>query len=446
MADIPGLTVNIDYPVNWTDGMGGSLTYQEVDTGPDGGWGYVETWPATPWPQSLPDGILELLDGSSTNVCDPPDLPLEHCDINTTLHYEGCDVNIRRTADTEMSLATGGPPGSRALNLWRISATATGYTNLEDMVGYPIPPEQIQIGSFGNLDANGNLYVVLPDNDADNVAPAVPGNKNNTFTIEAQEYGLVSLTEHEALSNPNLHRTTIGVGEDVQLAVQPFLPAGYVPVWTTSAGSWMSSRLINNPGFTAPSHATNAIISFDLPGVSFPKAFTYKVVEPTGLDHAVIIATNQIGGLAPDHFNAGRAGAEMLVNIFIAPTYVSFYNVQILEVGEDATNVTGYFTNNPPFTTDDLHHRPNPAYTALSASNSWPDYCWEGPLPAPPPARSSGSYTWIVPVEWKVKNDPATNFLTSWSQVFTNDSTGTVKITKYGKWVQRTTNNVITSN
>ena len=109
----------------------------------------------------------------------------------------------------------------RQKNLWVISASATGYTNLPDTVGYPIPPEQISIGGFGNLDTNGNLYVMLSDNDPADVTPRAPGNNECTFTVNGQKYTLVHQTEQPALTNTNRNRTTIGVGEQVDFSGMP---------------------------------------------------------------------------------------------------------------------------------------------------------------------------------------------------------------------------------
>jgi hypothetical protein len=212
--------------------------------------------------------------------------------------------------------------------------------------------------------------------------------------------------------------------------------------WTDAAGT----TYYNAEHFVAPSNAANATVTATVAGQSLKTKF--KVFEPGGVDtnHTYIIATNHIGNGYPDapyEFASGKAGAEMQVNLFIAPTFVSFYRVQILEVGLAATNVTGYFTNYPA---NDLVHKPNPNFTLLEADNSWPDKCWEGPEQDPPPAWSSGSYTWIIPAKWSLLPSTVTNSMTGWNQVFTIDSNGTEKITKYGKWVQRTTSGVITNN
>ena len=59
----------------------------------------------------------------NTNVIGPIGLPEEHCDINKII--DGNGTVDRKTADTEVKLATGGPAGSRQVNLWCISASAT---------------------------------------------------------------------------------------------------------------------------------------------------------------------------------------------------------------------------------------------------------------------------------------------------------------------------------
>jgi hypothetical protein len=89
-----------------------------------------------------------------------------------------------------MKLATGGPPGSRQMNLWCISASAT-----DGSTGQMIDYTNISIGGLGNLDTNGNLWVELPDNNPPVVTPTVKGNNNNTFSKPAaNEVFLRSLT------------------------------------------------------------------------------------------------------------------------------------------------------------------------------------------------------------------------------------------------------------
>ena len=118
---------------------------------------------------------------TNTSIADPPVLPQEHCDINQT-PCGGPDV--RRTADTELMLATGGPLGSRQMNLWCLSASATDMDT-----GLPIPPEEIEIGGFGYQDTNAELWVLLPDNDPAVVTPKpTKWKKHYSFGVTVNEY------------------------------------------------------------------------------------------------------------------------------------------------------------------------------------------------------------------------------------------------------------------
>ena len=230
--------------------------------------------------------------------------------------------------------------------------------------------------------------------------------RHYSATPTATKYPLVHVTENPALTDTNRARLNLGVGEQVDFSGWPGGTS-----WSASAGG-----IGTNNGvvvFTAPSNAANATVTAALAGQSLKTKF--KVLEPSGIaTNTYIIATNHIGTGYPDapyEFASGDAGAEMLVNLYIAPTSVSFYRVQILEVGLDATNVTGYFTNYPA---NDLVHKPNPNFTFLLADNSWPDKCWEGPEQAPPPAWSSGSYKWIIPAKWSLSPSTVTNSMTGW--------------------------------
>jgi hypothetical protein len=165
-----------DYDIlGWQDGRGGTENqFDFEDWYPDMPRTWVTQWPTSSWPMSPPNGMQTYTVASSaptTNVVFSPILPWEHCDTNGYVPY----VNVRRTADTEINLSTGGPAGSTAKNLWVISASATDTTT-------GIPYDQIEIGSYGTLDADGNLWVVLPDNQDLDVTPFVKGKDFLTFT------------------------------------------------------------------------------------------------------------------------------------------------------------------------------------------------------------------------------------------------------------------------
>lgn len=198
--------------MDWQDGQGGTGSRDHLIDG-DGnnywdwnyawdwwdwwwGWDWAYpyyddevNWPLNNWPQALPNGKGTAFVGVIYQDGQPqmdtiglelgqPDLVQEHCDTIQALN--GNVSKDRRTADTEVKLATGGPLGSTQQNLWIISATATDVTT-----GRAILPNRISIGCFGNLDTNGELYVILPDNDPDTITPNVGGNNNYRFTVTA---------------------------------------------------------------------------------------------------------------------------------------------------------------------------------------------------------------------------------------------------------------------
>ena len=242
------------------------------------------------------------------------------------------------------------------------------------------------------------------------------------------------------------------------------------PTWTTAAGGLTDGVLdgagirrdwwedgagnayYNAEEFVAPSNAANVTIIATVAGQTLKTKF--KVFEPTGENHAVVtLVTNfmHIDDVIGDvYFQTNKAGVIMQLKVFIGPTNVSFYNVQIMEVGEDASSIQGYFTNTY-FTSDLLEHSTADFWFPIEdATNSWTDTCWNpiSPQFGSPPQWSSGSFTWVIPAKWRVGFDTVTNSMAGWNEVFTNNVNGTVKITKMPdlKWGQRTTNNVITHN
>ena len=175
----------------------------------------------------------------------------------------------------------------------------------------------------------------------------------------------------------------------------------------------------------------------------------FTVLAPRGVDHAVITST------FTNSFSKGQAGALMSLPIWIAPTWVSFYRVQISEVGEDA-NVSGYFANTNFFTTNPpyyWHHWPSGqrgndyGWVPLSDFNQPPNPDLVGlsydPRFSLPQPWSSGQISIDIPVDWKIGDNGPTNSMPGWNQVISINGNGTVTVTKYGKTVTRDTNNVV---
>jgi hypothetical protein len=231
-------------------------------------------------------------------------------------------------------------------------------------------------------------------------------------------------------------RTNIGVGEQVVCSMVPELTVG----WSANGGSVSLSSGVQTT-FTAPSNAANVTVTATIGGM--PINLYFKVFAPTGYVSALIASTENNG-----YYGAGNAGAGMyLFPIIIGPTNVSFGRVSIIEIGEVATNATGYFANTNTSPADLLNHSTHGAnvWRTLNEDNSIAamDHATSGTCNPP---WSSGSFTWPIPVGWHVgENSLVTNVIPGWSQTFLIDASGTVTIQKFGHSVTRTTNDVITT-
>jgi hypothetical protein len=117
-----------------------------------------------------------------------------------------------------------------------------------------------------------------------------------------------------------------------------------------------------------------------------------------------------------------------------------------MEVGRNAINVTGYYTNYAAADISHIGHGADEWTTPLSWENQWPtrwDHAesgWGTFLPQP---WYAGGYTWPIPGKWKIGTS-AEHDLTAWQQSTTIDANGTVTVSKFGFTVTRTTNDVIT--
>jgi hypothetical protein len=244
------------------------------------------------------------------------------------------------------------------------------------------------------------------------------------------------------------------VAEEVQFGFTPGVT--WTVNWTASQGglsddpSWQDAAgevLYNSTKFTAPSNAANATVTATIMGTGDTLKVPFQVFEPAGLDHATITKT------FTNWYSIGTVAARMHLNVYVKPANVSFYQIECMEIGEDATNITGGFTEvpNPPsyFT-----HKGGPGlglgdeWFSIGADNSWQhsgdegwDTCflvWPGSCP--------GGFTWPIPAEWRIGNDTTTEHanLHFSDQVFSVDANGTMTIQKFNTNVVRTIYNVTT--
>ena len=428
----------------WTNGSGGLGTEGGDGLTWDGGEGPIQYeffWPVVSWPQWESPGVTwwnwqtDQWDITTNSSDTGPAPAMEHCNSS---YYQNFYVSPnwtytldeQRTADAEMKLATGGPLGSTAMNLWVISASMTGYTNLLDAQGYPIPFDQIQIGSLGHLDTNGNFYVVLPDNDPASITPKVNGLDVDKYpALSATEYPLVHLTEHPAWADTNRARTNLGVAEEVDFSGMPTNT-----MWSVSAGG-LSATNGSAVKFTAPSNApaggVTATVTATVRGEPLNVDFT--VVPPSGHGTTFITGTN--------HFPVGYIGAGMTNLLVFNPTNVSFYQVFTWELPAGITNVTGYFTNYltsqfPSLGIGEVQLDTNNSLTdkVISLLSNFHSYS----LPL-----YSGSWDFVITNMWTIPGSLITNHLATFTMTSSLlDSNGNFSVTKNSYTITRSTNDV----
>jgi hypothetical protein len=201
----------------------------------------------------------------------------------------------------------------------------------------------------------------------------------------------------------------------------------------TTAGSlltWWG----NTNKLTAPSNATTLSVTLAYYGkrdvIKYTTSFT--VVEPTGVASATVSYTIP--------YDYGIAGAGMHLRPVIGPTSVSFYRVQCLEVGLDATNVSGFFTN---FPVPALSHKQHGAdrWFGLGYDNSWNEP-WDDAASDPYTSWYAGGFRWIIPGRWKVGSGRTNELPNSWSQTFSMDDLGTMTVSKFAHTKSRTVQGV----
>src|SRR5258705_418977 len=110
----------------------------------------------------------------------------------------------------------------------------------------------------------------------------------------------------------------------------------------------------------------------------------------------------------------------MVQNMVIGPTHVSFYQVDITEIGRDAIDRTGFFV-----TIEAPSHIGNGADSDihLRSDNSWDD---EAFIQFDPITLYPGAFTWPIPAVWFMRGDSSKHSMPGWNQVFTIlDNNGT---------------------
>lgn len=403
----PTINVTNLFNANWSYAGGGSGIAGVV-----GEYTNDLTWAGAVWPDiiltnpSPPVGLLPFVSGSiNFTYYQVPD------DYYTFLVWQYTEQGV-------ITLVTGGSPGATGNELFCISYSAENWL---PTFGETIPPQQVSVSGLGSLDTNGDLYVSLPLHTTLPITPNLNTSGLNYATPGVQPYQLVSQCVSPIPSNQA--RTTIGVGEQVNLSFSPTLPIN--AVWKTTGGT-LSSITNTSTRFTAPSSAGSVTVSASVRGQP-PSSITFNVVAPSGIATAAITGTN--------HFPVGEMGAGMTDEVWIAPTNVSFYRVTLIELQTAATNFTGYFTNSNISSLNvgsggigqdnDVIDTVNTSFSSYS-------------LPLYP-----GSFQYRIPVYWQVAGSSQTNYFGTFVHTASLlDSSGDFSVNKYGITITRSLDDV----
>ena len=195
-------------------------------------------------------------------------------DTVTRTHRE----TYKRKADTALHVKTGGKALPARQNLWRFNGGASEITDkraVPPLSGQGITNKtRISIGSMGKLGADGNRWVVLPDDQDIDVTPTVAGLDFYTFSVSGQKYTLTILAS-SSTTNADLSTDTpeFCVGQKVTFAA----------AWDTELVAestnyiWnFSGKYVNHSSQANSQSSVNYDIDLSLLDVAQPCAWWYS--------------------------------------------------------------------------------------------------------------------------------------------------------------------------
>lgn len=448
-----GKTSRIDWTVNrpgyqfwdscWGDPIIDDYYYEWSDKRWDA-QGHATTYGSTPRRGRRGDVCgVKTYSSPTTSILSPP-WPGETCNKGALRFLsDGFHTRIQllhqKEVVTTYKLYTGSKavPGRKSLFVLSASAKSIPnrfYPEVDDNDdGYQIPSTEIRLGDFGQLESDGLLYAALADDKAPHDVSLFvnrPYYRNDAPSVAKSKL----MSQCYASTPKDKARTTIGVGEEVDIGFDIEF-SGSQPTWTTKGGG-LSSTTGWGTKFTAPSNAATPTVTATIRGAECP--ITFDVREPSDITSTVRLK---------DYFQTfGIVGAGMEMNVFMQPTTVSFYRLEMIEPEEATTGISGYFS--------DPNHPP-PVHNTLAGANAPHPVAENNQIAGPPigdhfdhaydgwgwPIGVHGSYTWPIHAIWRVRGTAATNPLSGWTdQVFTLSDDGTMRIDKLHHFITRGVN------
>lgn len=266
-----------------------------------------------------------------------------------------------------------------------------------------------------------------------------PPLSNGTISVQI----IVIQSQTRATIPEDQARTTVGVGEAVDLAFMPEdNPAFQNFTWSVSGGGSVTTPNLAKPWeavFTAAVNSATCVVKVNFNGGSCSKVF--RVLAPQTIVSAMADDDDAPNPFTGNRIPVGSAGVAMHLNPVVGPTNVSFYNVSVWEGYAPAENATGYFWDNAP-----AHDYAHGAYrtNTLTMDNYWPGGDTSGTGIIEPAWGSGGGYDWVIPGCWTVNGSGTTNSYGSWTSTKFLHPGGTTEDSKFGWLDSRTTNGVVT--
>jgi len=208
-------------------------------------------------------------------------------------------------------------------------------------------------------------------------------------------------------------RTTVGIGELTSFVVKDF-----------EGGSWTSAdgkgTTVNSVTFrwTASTAGKNKITYTASDGGVSSVTMTTEVPSK--------LSGKKDSDLS---FPEGTQGAGMALTVTISPTTVSFQALELMEDTCNASSISGYFSSHAPGPHDAKAGAGN--WRQVGPDNDVSDTADSSGWPSP---WSKGSYTWSIPVSWRLKGaQTSTAFSANNNQVVNITGTdGTTIVNKLG--------------
>jgi hypothetical protein len=223
----------------------------------------------------------------------------------------------------------------------------------------------------------------------------------------------IAVTNGWANSAGKKDRTTVGIGELSSFVVKDF-----------EGGSWKSD---DGNGTTV-----NSVTFRWTASVAGKNKITYTASD--GGISSVTMTTEVPSKLTGKKdsdltFAAGTQGAGMELTVTASPTTVSFQALELMEGTCNASAITDYFSSHAPGSHDAAAGAGK--WRQVGPDNDVSDTADSSGHPSP---WSKGSYTWSIPVSWRLKGaQTSTAFSANNNQVVNITGTdGTTIVTKLG--------------